>query len=56
LKMDGIQIFLLDVACLDFMQNVVARKHEKWLPIFLSKLFFWMKKYNNVVIVFNFDF
>jgi hypothetical protein len=29
LKMDGIQIFLLDVACLDFMQNVVARKHEK---------------------------
>jgi hypothetical protein len=29
LKMDGIQIFLLDVACLDFMQNVVARKHAK---------------------------
>jgi hypothetical protein len=29
LKMDGIHISLLDVACLTFMQNVAARKHGK---------------------------
>jgi hypothetical protein len=29
LKMDGIQIFLLDVACLNSMQNVVAKKRDK---------------------------
>jgi hypothetical protein len=29
LKMDGIQKNLLDVTCLDFMQNVVVRKHAK---------------------------
>jgi hypothetical protein len=30
-KMDGIQISLLDVVCLIFMQNVVARKRGKMI-------------------------
>jgi hypothetical protein len=33
LKMDEIQIYLLDVACLISMQNVAVRELEKWLPI-----------------------
>jgi hypothetical protein len=31
LKMDGIQICLLDVACLTSMQNAVAKKHGKMI-------------------------
>jgi hypothetical protein len=57
LKMDGIEISLLDVACLTFMQNVATRKRGKMITHFFgSKFYFWMKKYNIVVIVFNFDF
>jgi hypothetical protein len=40
LKMDGIQISLLDVVCLTSMQNVVAKK--KWqddYPLFLVQKF-----------------
>jgi hypothetical protein len=38
LKMDGIRIFLLDVACLNFMQNVGARKCGKMIVHY-----FWLK-------------
>jgi hypothetical protein len=38
LKMDGIQISLLDVACLTSMQNVVARKCGK-----MTTHCFWFK-------------
>jgi hypothetical protein len=31
LKMNRIHVFVLDVACLIFMQNVVARKHGKMI-------------------------
>jgi hypothetical protein len=31
LKMDGIQISLLNVVCLTFMQNVVVRKCDKMI-------------------------
>jgi hypothetical protein len=31
LKMDGIQISLLDVACLISMQNAIANKHGKMI-------------------------
>jgi hypothetical protein len=55
--MDGIQISLLDVACLTSMQSVVAKKMKKWLHIvFDSKNYLWMGKYNIVVIVFNLNF
>jgi hypothetical protein len=57
LKMDGIQVSLLDVACLNYMQNVIARKLGKMITHFFgSKTYIWMRKYNIVVIVFNFDF
>jgi hypothetical protein len=57
LKMDGIQKFLLDVTCLNYMQNVVARKHGNMITHFFgSKISIWMRKYNIIVIVFNFDF
>jgi hypothetical protein len=39
LKMDGIKIYLLDVACLIFMQNVFAKNVAKWLPIVLVQKF-----------------
>jgi hypothetical protein len=39
LKMDGIQISLLDVTCLIYMQNVAARKHGKMI----NYAFFWFK-------------
>jgi hypothetical protein len=39
LKMNRIQIFVLDVACLILMQNVVARKHGKMITHC-----FWFKK------------
>jgi hypothetical protein len=39
LKMDGIQISLLDVACLTSMQNVVARNCGKMITHC-----FWFKK------------
>jgi hypothetical protein len=57
LKMDRIHIYLLDVTCLTSMQNVVVRKCGKMIThFFCSKLHIWMKKYDIVVIVFNFDF
>jgi hypothetical protein len=37
LKMNEIQIYLLDVACLISMQNVAARKLEKWYPLSLDQ-------------------
>jgi hypothetical protein len=46
LKMDGIQIYLLDVTCLTSMQNVVARNCGKMITHFFgSKNNLWMKKY-----------
>jgi hypothetical protein len=55
LKMDGIQISLLDVACLSSMQNVVARKCGKMITHFFgSKTYLWIRKYKIVVIVFSF--
>jgi hypothetical protein len=55
--MDGIKKKLLDVAYLISMQNVVAKKVKKWLPIFFgSKIYLWMGKYNIVVIVFSLNF
>jgi hypothetical protein len=38
LKMDGIQIYLLNVICLISMQNVTARKRGKMITHF-----FWFK-------------
>ncbi len=38
LKMDGIQISLLDVACLISMQNVATKKYGKMITHF-----FWFK-------------
>ncbi len=58
LKMDGIQISLLNVVCLTSMQNVVTRKRGKMITYC-----FWVKNLsldkdiqNIVVIVFSFDF
>ncbi len=57
LKMEGIHIYLLDVACLISMQNAMAKKHGKMIThCFCSKIYLWMGKYNVVIIVFNFDF
>jgi hypothetical protein len=40
--MDGIQIYLLDVACLTFMQNVATRKNGKMIThCFWFKNLFW---------------
>jgi hypothetical protein len=45
LKMDGIQISLLDVACLTSMQNAAAKKCGKMIThCFGSKIYLWMRK------------
>jgi hypothetical protein len=57
LKKDGIQISLLDVACLTLCKMWLQENVAKWLPIvFGSKIYLCMRKYNIFYIVFNFDF
>jgi hypothetical protein len=57
LKIDVMQISLLDVDCLNFMQNVAASKCDKLIiHCFWIKTYLWMNKYNIVVTIFSFDF
>jgi len=57
LKMDGTKIYLLALACLTYMQNVVTSKHDKLIThCFGSKTYLWMRKYNIIVIIFSSDF
>jgi hypothetical protein len=57
LKMDGFHISLLDVICLNFMQNAIVRKCGKMIThCFFFKKYLWMKKCDIVVNVFNSNF
>ncbi len=51
LKMDDIQISLLDVVCLTSTQNVVVRKCGKMITHCLwFKILSWMRIYNIVIV------
>jgi hypothetical protein len=53
LKMDGIQISLLNVVCLTSMQNVVTRKRGKMITYFFgSKFYLWMGIFKTLLSLF----